>query len=103
VTFTLGRTPDKFELVLSNDADFVSALRRPDTAGPWPLTLEATIEIATETPTEWTATVDEQYLRWEVDEAEVATVIAARPKKAKLWYVDGTTRLLWATGTVKIA
>lgn len=102
MTFTLGRAPEKFNVVLVDDADFITALHRVDDS-PWPTTLVATIEISTDPATMWEGTVDGAYIRWEVDAADVSTVRALRPKKAKLWYVDGGTRLLWASGTVTLA
>lgn len=100
MTFTLGREPEKFKLVLVDDADFITSLLRTD-GDDWPVGLEATIEVLTSPPTEWDGELDGEYIRWNVDVAEVQPVYDARPKKAKLWYVDGGVRILWATGTVE--
>lgn len=100
MTFTLGRAPDKFTLDLVDDADFITALRRSDGLD-WPDTLVVTIELPTAVPTEWAGELDGSRIRWNVDVTDVAPVIAERPKKVKLWYVDGAVRLLWASGTVR--
>jgi hypothetical protein len=49
-----------------------------------------------DTGTTWQATVTPTEANWNIDKAEVNTLIAAAPAKAKLFYIDGTIDLLWA-------
>jgi hypothetical protein len=44
----------------------------------------------------WAATVTSTQADWNVDKADVDTLIALVPDKAKLFYIDGTVDLLWA-------
>lgn len=97
MTFTLGYTPEKFKLIVASGSDFFSSLRRSDDTD-WPESSLVTLDFGNEM--QWDATLDGPTATWDVDQAEVAAVIAAKPKKVRLWYVDGEVRLLWASGVL---
>lgn len=99
MTFTMGRAADTFTLYLTTDADFIDALIRKD-GEDWALTVVATLTFPTDPITEWVGTLNGERIEWNVDVVDVAEVIAARPKKVKLWYVNDDIRLLWAAGVV---
>lgn len=98
MSFTLGVEPESFTLILSAGADFVSTIVATD-GDPWGA-VDVSLIFDDADETTWTATVDTDELRWNVDKAEVDTLLAARPKHVRLFYVDGTTDLLWANGRV---
>lgn len=100
MTFTLGYTPEKFKLVLAAGADFFSALTRSD-GQPWPVGSELILDFAGAAPS-WTATLSGATATWDVDQADVDALIAARPRKVRLFYVDGEARLLWAVGALDV-
>lgn len=99
MSFTLGRAPEAFKLILVSNADFISGLRRTD-GQDWSDTIEVTIEIETDPITRWVGGVSGDLIEWNVDVAEVQPVYDQRPRKAKLWYIDGEIRLVWAEGAV---
>lgn len=98
--FTLGNAPHRMTLVLSSGADFVASLTRAD-GEPWPAGEgnSVTIEVA---DVIWVGTPVGATITWDVDEADVTLVIAQKPKKARLFYTNGPTKVLWATGPVVI-
>lgn len=97
--FVLGQAPHRVTVVLASGSDFVATLTRSDNAA-WP---EGTsVELVIDNHPAWPATVDGASVNWEVDEAVVGPVIAAGPKRAKLYHTLGTARMMWATGPVVV-
>jgi predicted ThiF/HesA family dinucleotide-utilizing enzyme len=94
---TLGSAPASMSLLLVPGADFVCTLVSQD--GTWPATAAIAIEVADAT---WEATVSGTDAVFNVDQAQVNAVIAQDPNRFKLWYTDGTTRLLWGSGLVSV-
>lgn len=97
MTFRLGYAPQDFLVLLTPGADFVASLRRTDEE-PWPDGLVLTIDLGG--PHQWVAELAGQEASWDVDAEAVDAALAASPSKARLWYTQGDTRLLWATGRV---
>lgn len=95
-SFTLGQAPSRMTVVLAAGADFVATLTRNDGEN-WPSGAAVELELG---ETVWAALVTGDTLTWDVDEAVVATVLASPPAKARLYYVNGATRMLWASGPV---
>jgi len=101
MAFTLGSAPEKFKVVVSAGSDFFSALTRSD-GQPWPDGAELIIDFGDAAPA-WHAALAGATATWAVDEADVDALIAAKPKKVRLFYVDGDTRLLWAQGALAVS
>lgn len=109
MTFTLGFAPENFSVLLSAGSDFVAALRRSDNTA-WPAGITLTLDFGAVTnpatpdadpvPVQWAATLNGPTATWDVDETQVALALLAT--KVRLWYVEGETRLLWASGAVKV-
>lgn len=93
----LGAVPQQFALALTEDADFVCTLLSQD--GDWPVAAVIAIEVADQ---EWVATLAGPEARFNVDKADVATVIAASPTKFRLTYTEGDADLVWGAGPVVI-
>lgn len=87
-------------LVLPTGADFVASLTRQD-GTDWPAGPGIGVQIEVGAAT-WVATTAGPTVTWDVDEALVAAVIATAPKKARLVYVNGASKVLWATGPAVI-
>lgn len=103
MAFALGTQPEKLTIQLSPRSDFVAVIQRSD-GQDWAAGTEVFLEFETTTdPISWPATISGTDASWNVDEADVDTLIATRPRKARLWYVEGEVRLLWAAGGVKVA
>lgn len=100
MSFTLGYTPEKFKLALTAGSDFFSALTRSDGAS-WPDGTQLVLEF--DTGASWPAALSGATATWDIDQDVVDAVIAARPRKVRLWYVDGETRLLWAQGAPAVS
>lgn len=96
MTFTLGRAPEKLRVVVSADGDFISGIRRAD-GTDWPVGTSLILDFG---GTEWPSVNTADLALWSVDAAQVDALIAARPRRAQLWFVDGETRLLWASGSL---
>jgi len=86
-------------LQLAAEADFFATLVRNDGV-TWPDGV--TVEIAIDDNDPWPAVLNGPRAVWEVDETDVATVIEASPKKARLYYTEGDVRVLWASGPVVV-
>lgn len=95
MTFTLGYTPEKFRLVITAGSDFYAPLTRSDGV-PWPAGCQLVLDF--DNGTTWPATLQGANATWDVDQDDVDALIATRPRKVRLWYVEGETRLLWAQG-----
>lgn len=97
MTVTLGAVPQQMTLALVEGGDFVCTLVSGD--GDWPATAQVAIDVGGQT---WAGTLAGADARFDVDKALVATVIAAKPRRFTLRYVDGTTDLTWGVGPVVI-
>lgn len=100
MTFTLGYAPEKFKLTVTAGADFFQALTRSDDV-PWSSTAELILDFDNAAPA-WHATLSGATATWDVDQTEVDALIAARPRKVRLYYVDGETRLVWGVGALDV-
>lgn len=98
-TLTLGAVPATLTLVLSRDADFVASLTRADGTS-FPVGSAVYLEVDGGAPL--AGTVTGPTVSWDIDEAAVALIIAAKPKQARLYYELDTTRMLWALGPVVV-
>ena len=96
MSFTLGAEVEKMTVVLSVDADFFATLRNRD--GVWDPA--AVIQLRFHGGPTWTATISGADAVFEVDKAVVAPVITARISKASLYYTQGASEILWASGPV---
>lgn len=99
MTFTLGAIPKQMEVELSSGADFIQTMHT-ETGDPWPV--GTAVELRFSDGTTWAATITTNQIAWNVDKADVATLIATHAKNAQLFYVNGTVDLLWASGRVKV-
>jgi hypothetical protein len=99
-TIALGSAPLAVEVELSPGADFNCVLRNPN--GNWPAGIAVELRFADTGATVWPATVVADEIRFSVDKAQVDTLIAGKPGKARLFYVDGSADLYWAGGKVKV-
>lgn len=109
-SLTLGSAVDTLAVRLTEDADYVTGIDSLD--GDWPgtavvsLVFNDTPTAPATDPTEWVATVVGDAISWNVDKAEVNALIARLPEgtkaRARLLYVDGSTDLVWAQGSVSI-
>lgn len=97
MSFTLGFTPEKFKLVVAAGSDFYASLVRSD-GNDWSDSAELILDFADGAT--WTADLSGATATWDVDQDDVDVVIALKPKKVRLWYVDGETRTLWAQGSL---
>lgn len=98
MSFTMGYTPQECTVVLTPGADFVCTLSRVDSQ-PWPAGLQLTLQLGTH---QWDAELSGDLATWVVDQELVDAALADDPQHARLWYVDGDTRLLWAAGRVQV-
>lgn len=99
---TLGAKPKTLRVELVAGADFVTGLRS-EVSGvwtDWEVGTELSIVFNDPDETTWTANIDGSLAQWNEDEADVDALIEAHPRKAKLWYVNGPVKLLWAMGEV---
>lgn len=97
MTLVLGSVPENLSVVLVKDADFFTTLQDED--GPWPVTAE--IKLVFSNGTTWDAVITGADAIFNVDSADVNTLIAARPPKVKLMYIDGPAEICWAIGQVE--
>jgi hypothetical protein len=93
MSFVMGNVPQDAGLMLNADGDFSAALLRKDGVD-WEDDVEAIIVFST--GDEWAASRDGARLVWNVDEAVVDALLAKSPPTARLFYVRGDVRLLWA-------
>lgn len=99
MTFTLGYKPEKFKVEMSANSDFTAALVRSN-GTDWPA--GSTLSLSFEGGQDFAAALDGTTATWLIDEADVNALIAIKPKSVKLWYVEGSTRLLWAIGSLTV-
>lgn len=103
---TLGTEPDHLDVVLVPGADFVETLETmaPDQTSPqpWPVGTTITLAFGDTTPTLWPALVDTNLLSWNVQSDAVDTLIAAGKRTARLWYENGTVKVLLAIGEARV-
>jgi uncharacterized membrane protein len=97
-SFMLGAAPERMTVVLAAGTDFVATLTRDDGV-VWP---DGTVVELRVGSTTWAATVAGATVTWDVDEVAVDAVLATNPTKARLYYVAGATRMLWASGPVVV-
>jgi hypothetical protein len=98
-SFTLGQAPYRMTVVLSPGTDFVATMTRDD-GQPWP---DGTvIELALVGGATWPGTVAGASVNWDVNETLVQAAVDAGVKHAKLYHVNGDTRVLWAAGPVVV-
>lgn len=107
MAISLGAEPDTLTVHLSPGADFDSTLVLLDDDGAetdWPVGTVITLRFAKTAATEtvWTATIDGAEATFSVDKATVDTLLAQNRKTARLYYVNGTDDLLWASGSVSV-
>lgn len=104
MTIQLGTIPENLRVHLAADADFVASMT--STTGTWPgtgVTLELIDPMGTVVAS-WPATISGAVASWDVDAAEVAPVVAAGVRTARLHYTDSAgSDLLWARGSVTVA
>jgi hypothetical protein len=100
VTISLGFKPVPIEVRLARDSDFVTALVA-DSDWPDGTVIELVFPHDGSTTT-WPATVAADTARWDVPRAQVAALLAANARKARLHYRDtpGGPELLWGVGSV---
>lgn len=101
MTFTLGTKPDTLAVSISQGADFNTTLH--NTAGNWSGTASIQLRFGSD-PTAlvatWTATIAGADATFAIDKATVQTVYNSSDRNVRLWYVDGTDDVCWATGSV---
>lgn len=96
-TIMLGVEPASMGVRLAADADFITTLQTQD-GTDWPSTVSA--ELRFPDGTVWAAALSGPNLTWSVDKADVNTLLDTRPKTVSLFYIDGTTDIEWAKGSV---
>lgn len=111
MSISLGDSPDRLTVKLSRFGDFVAALIYDDgdplTTNEWPAGIDIELRFyATATSTTaaatWAASITDDRAEWDKDKADVAAdVLDDANLTARLFYIDGATDLLWASGTVK--
>lgn len=96
----LGYKPAPLQVYLSLGADFAAAIR--STAGDWPAGTIVRLDLGTDSPATWVATVAGDRLSWDVDAADVDAFLAGHGdgEPARLWHENGGVRQLWAQGRV---
>lgn len=103
MTIQLGSTPETLRVYLAADADFAASMT--STTGTWPGTGVTLVFVAPtgEVVASWPATIIAAVAAWDVDAAEVAPVVAAGVREARLHYTDDQDNdLLWAKGVVTV-
>lgn len=94
----LGYRPAVLRVLLSRGADFGYALR--STAGALPA--GAVVELVFDVGITWTATIVSDLIQWSKTDAQVGTLLDARPVSVTLWYRAGGVDVPWARGAVEI-
>jgi hypothetical protein len=102
-TFELGNEPKKATLYLNAGADHTSTIQR-EGIEPWdPATdIYLEIEFADKSEAVATAVIDGTNAIITIDQDDVDAYIARRPRKVRVWYHLGETRLLWGLGEVRV-
>lgn len=103
----LGSTPLEFVVVLPRDADFTTALVSDE---DWPagITIEMAFfdtlaNVEDEQPAiTWTATITGPTAQWDEDLDAVQAVLDAEAAIVRVYYHDGTKKLLWGRGKTKV-
>jgi hypothetical protein len=106
-TLDLGISPDTLTVHLSPGADFESTLVLLDDDGAeqdWPVGTVITLRFAKSAAADvtWTATITDAEATFDVDKAAVDSLLAENREKVRLYYVNGTDDLLWASGKVAV-
>ena len=107
----LGTIPDQLSVVLVSGAGFYATIRNMD--GPWPEGAVLELRLGNKPPTVWTATITGADAVFDVDTTTVDSTIAAlfetnatrrpqttKPPTARLFYMEGSTEMCWAVGSV---
>lgn len=104
MTIQLGTIPETLRVYLASDADFAASMT--STTGTWPgtgVTLKF-IGPAGTVVASWPATIAGAIAAWDIPAAQVAPVVAAGVRLARLHYTDKNgNELLWAKGSITIA
>lgn len=111
MSITLGDGPDRLTVRLSRFGDFVAALiyddNDPATANAWPagIVIELrfyTTDTTTTPAATWAATITADRAEWDKDKALIVSdVLDPGALTVRLFYIDGATDLVWASGSVK--
>jgi len=96
----LGSGPLPLHVTLTQDGDFICVIESQD--GDWPGTAVISILFNDDDVTTWTATLSTVDATFDVDKIEVNALIDKGPTRARLRYVDGSTDLIWAQGSVSV-
>lgn len=94
-TVQLGAEPNRIAVYLNRDGDFSCVLHSASI--DWPASSVITLTFGDAT---WTATKTGPDATFTADFADVNAVLTQAPCTARLWYTDGTVRLLWGLGPV---
>lgn len=86
-------------VVLSPGTDFVATLARSDGVA-WPAGTAIQLQLDAQSPL--SASITGTTVSFDVSDTLVDAAIALNPKKAKLYYINGSTKLLWAAGPVVV-
>lgn len=103
MTIQLGTVPEPLRVYLATDADFAASMT--SATGTWPGTGVSLTFIgpAGNVVATWPATIISAVAAWDVPAAQVAPVVAAGVRIARLHYTDDqSNELLWAKGAVTI-
>lgn len=101
MAITLGQAQLPFTVLLAEGADFVATITYDD--GDYPGGLSVDLKFDDPDDTVWPATIVGDTLTWDVDKAEVATLISGDPKRAIVTWTDGALDLIWMRGRVSIS
>lgn len=101
-TPVFGPEPDAFQVNLPLDEDFVAEITIPDTE----LALNEAARVllrfmGTEITWEGAIQTGGRRILFNIDELEVAVAREAKPRQARLQYVDGAIKLPWVIGRVR--
>lgn len=96
-----GTVPERGTLALSRYGDFVTEIVSDD--GPWPV--EATLEFRFypegQSVVTWAATIADDTAAWNVDKAQVASLLDSKVAVYRLFYVSGSYDLEFSRGAIK--
>jgi hypothetical protein len=101
-TVDLGFRALPMTVVLAEGGGYAAALVAE---GGWPADVSIELRFprpAGAAPVVWPAVVDGDRAAWAVEPDEVAQLIAARPRKARLVYRAGDVELVWMVGPVDV-
>lgn len=96
---TMGIEPDSLQVVVQAGAAWVQEMTLD--AASW----EAgeSLELRFSDGTTWPATLAGSSARWDQSASSVASLVAATPARAKLWYVTAAGEpFVWADGKVAV-